>query len=119
MKPPEPLQPLGFNPYTVLGLTPAATEAEIKQAYFTLVRAHPPETDPMGFKRIRAAYDRLRTPEKRRDTDLLLPQPWQPYAPSEVPLVDTSWERDLITAMEAFTELYRRDYREDYREVEA
>ena len=61
------------DPYAELGLAETATEADIKQAYFAQVRAHPPETDSQGFKRIRAAYERLRTPEKRLETDMPAP----------------------------------------------
>src|SRR5437762_2662858 len=62
----------GENPYKVLGLERDASEAEIKRAYFTLVREHPPERDPDGFKRIRAAYEQLKTSSERAGTDLLL-----------------------------------------------
>jgi len=65
---PPPLE----NPYQVLHLERGATPEEVKRAYFTLVRQSPPETHPEEFKRIRAAYDRLRTPEKRRETELFL-----------------------------------------------
>jgi curved DNA-binding protein CbpA len=64
--------PLVENPYQVLGLERNATEAEIKQAYFALVREHPPERDPEGFKRIRAAYEKLRAATDRAETDLFL-----------------------------------------------
>ncbi|MBI3950967.1 MAG: DnaJ domain-containing protein [Acidobacteria bacterium] len=60
------------NPYKVLGIERGATEAEIKRAYFTLVREHPPERDPEGFKRIRAAYEKLRSERERAETDLFL-----------------------------------------------
>jgi curved DNA-binding protein CbpA len=60
------------DPYKVLGLKRDATEAEIKRAYFTLVREHPPERDPEGFKRIRAAYEKLRFERERAETDLFL-----------------------------------------------
>lgn len=60
------------NPYETLGLAPAATEAEIKQTYFALVREHPPERDPDGFKRIRAAYEKLRATSDRAAVDLFL-----------------------------------------------
>ena len=60
------------DPYKTLGLERTATEAEIKQAYFTLVREHPPERDPDGFKRIRAAYEKLRAGQERAATDLFL-----------------------------------------------
>lgn len=59
------------NPYEVLGVKRDASETEIKRAYFALVRDHPPERDPEGFKRIRAAYERLRGAERAR-TDVLL-----------------------------------------------
>jgi|GEM_PF-1665643 len=62
----------GENPYKVLGIDQGAGEAEIKQAYFTLVRKHSPERDPEGFKRIRAAYEKLRAGKERAETDLFL-----------------------------------------------
>ncbi len=60
------------NPYKVLGIERDASEAEIKQAYFTLIRQSPPERDPEGFKRIRAAYEKLRATGERAETDLFL-----------------------------------------------
>ncbi len=60
------------DPYKTLGIKRGATEAEIKQAYFALVRKHPPERDPDGFKRIRAAYEKLRVSSERAETDLFL-----------------------------------------------
>jgi curved DNA-binding protein CbpA len=64
--------PRGDNPYQVLGIERAAGEAEIKRAYFSLVREHPPERDPEGFKRIRAAYEQLKAGKERAETDLFL-----------------------------------------------
>src|SRR5689334_19203890 len=60
------------NPYKVLGIERTASEAEIKQAYFSLIRQSPPEHDPEGFKRIRAAYEKLRATSERAETDLFL-----------------------------------------------
>lgn len=60
------------NPYAVLGIKRDASEAEIKQAYFAKVREHSPEHDPEGFKRIRAAYDKIRSAKTRTETDLFL-----------------------------------------------
>jgi curved DNA-binding protein CbpA len=62
----------GDNPYKVLGIEREASEAEIKRAYFSLVREHPPERDPEGFKRIRAAYEQLKASKDRAETDLFL-----------------------------------------------
>jgi len=75
-KPDASQSPAVGDPYAALGMAPTATDAEVKQAYFTQVRAHPPESDPQTFKRIRAAYDQLRSPEKRLDTDMLRLQSW-------------------------------------------
>ena len=66
------------NPYAALGLNRAATLDEIKQAYFNQVRQHPPEREPDAFKRIRAAYDQLKTPEKRVEADMRLLEDFAP-----------------------------------------
>lgn len=62
----------GDNPYKTLGINQTATEAEIKHAYFNRVREHAPERDPEGFKRIRAAYEKLSAASARAATDLFL-----------------------------------------------
>lgn len=109
------------DPYAELGLTETATEADIKQAYFAQVRAHPPETDPQGFKRIRAAYERLRTPEKRLETDMLRLAKW-PEPALESLAAGSELRRtldltDVLLAAHALSDLGRRDFREDRREV--
>ena len=125
------------NPYAVLGVDPQATLDEIKTAYFALVRAHPPERDPEGFKRIRAAYEQLRDPDRRLETDMLRVQAWpEPSldglfedAPLDPPLRDPRTQQaraggrlsldpaDVIRAARALSDLGRSDFREDYREV--
>ena len=55
--------------YERLGVAPAASDDEIKKAYFRMVRQHPPEKDPDGFKRLREAYDTLRDAKARRSYD--------------------------------------------------
>jgi hypothetical protein len=49
-----------MNPYSVLGINPGATDEEVRRAYFARVQEHPPERDPEGFKRVRAAFEKLR-----------------------------------------------------------
>jgi curved DNA-binding protein CbpA len=123
MKSPDEAQtPLMDDPYAVLGIAPNASEAEVKQAYFTQVRAHPPERDPQAFKRIRAAYDRLRSPEKRLEADMLRMQSWPEPAPASVFGPESALDlsvaaADVIRAARAFTEMFRRDFREDCRDV--
>ena len=63
------------DPYRVLAIDRRASEAEIKRAYFQLVRQFPPEKAPEKFQEIRAAYDQLRTPESKAQVDLFLIQP--------------------------------------------
>jgi curved DNA-binding protein CbpA len=63
------------DPYAVLGLERTDDEAEIKRAYFRLVREYPPEREPEKFQEIRAAYERIRSAEARSQTDLFLLQP--------------------------------------------
>ena len=116
---PDPAPLALADPYAELGLAPTATEADIKRAYFAQVRAHPPETDPQGFKRIRAAYERLRTPEKRLETDMLRLTLW-PEPPLEAlaaELPRTVRLDDVLSAARALSDLGRRDFREDFREV--
>ncbi len=83
---------MNADPYTELGLTRQATMLEIKKAYFRLVRDHPPERDPDGFRRVRTAYEALRTPVARATTDRQLIQPPQPFvAPRRLPQPDLTF----------------------------
>jgi len=59
------------DPYVVLGLQHGATSEEVRQAYFRIVRVHTPEAHPEEFKRIRAAYETLRSPRRRTEVALL------------------------------------------------
>src|SRR5258706_4752454 len=99
------------DPYAVLDLSRTATTEQIKQAYFALVRAHPPERDPALFKRIRAAYERLRDPERRVETDMLLIEPWpEPTRRRRAPKLDlTLHAEDVIAAARTLTDLERSD----------
>ncbi len=64
----EPTEP---DAYGILGIQPDATPAEVRQAYLRKVREHPPERDPEGFKRVREAYETLRSPRKRAELALM------------------------------------------------
>jgi curved DNA-binding protein CbpA len=107
------------DPYATLGLTRAASAAEVKQAYFALVRAHPPEREPEAFKRIRAAYEQLRDPQRRAETDMLLLEPWpEPSRRRRPPQPVLSLQpADVIAAVRALTDLERSDWREHYGKV--
>lgn len=62
------------DPYALLGLTPAASAAELKAAYHGQLRRFPAHSHPQEFQRIRAAYDTLRAAAEHRG-DPLQPGP--------------------------------------------
>jgi curved DNA-binding protein CbpA len=87
------------DPYAVLGVARSAGDAEIKRAYFRLVREYPPERDPEQFQKIRAAYERVRTAAARAATDLFLLQP-PPKMPSRRrPSYDLELHRHEVAAL--------------------
>ena len=59
------------DPYEVLGITRTADEAETRRRYLELVRQFPPDRDPMRFAEVRAAYDQVRDPVRRLETQIL------------------------------------------------
>ena len=108
--------PLPMDPYQELGLDPAASDAEVRRAYFALVRSHGPEKDPKRFKRIRAAYECLATPDKRLETDLLRVQPWSPPPLPDLDRDPGLWRQDVLRAARSLSDVDRRNFREDCRE---
>jgi curved DNA-binding protein CbpA len=114
------LSPGVTDPYAVLGLSRNADQTEVRTAYFALVRQHPPEQDPETFKRIRAAYDKLRTAQRRAETDLFMlqpPPPWKP--PKRQPKANTAVSREeVLAAARAWSDLERDDFTEDFRPIE-
>jgi hypothetical protein len=70
----------------VLGVSAADDAAAIKRAYRRLAVAHPPDTDPDRFRRVRDAYELLTEPSTRVREMLLRPQPAvDPPPPPAVP----------------------------------
>ncbi|MEI7644242.1 MAG: J domain-containing protein [Chloroflexales bacterium] len=109
-----------LDPYAVLGLTRSAAAGEIKRAYFALVKANPPERNPEQFKRIRAAYERLRDPAQRCEVDMLLIQPWPEPVRRKCPppLALGVSPADVLAILRALTDLDRTDWREHYEKVQ-
>lgn len=58
--------------YDDLGVAQSATPQEIKRAYFKGVRQHPPETDPLGYQRVRTAFETLSDDRERAGYDASL-----------------------------------------------
>jgi curved DNA-binding protein CbpA len=109
-----------IDPYEVLGLARAASAEEIKRAYFAMVRAHPPERNPEQFKRIRAAYERLRDPAQRLEADMLLLQPWpEPARRKRAPKLTTGIRpAEALAVLRVLTDIDRSDWREQYEKVQ-
>ncbi len=106
------------DPYLTLGVARTATLEQIKDAYFGLVREYPPERDPEKFKAIRAAYDRLRTSERRLETDMLLVQELDVATDFPVPAFALEVHRqDLLGIARALSDVERTDFREHFRKV--
>ncbi len=59
-----------IDPYETLGIPPHADEKEIRDRYLALVREFPPDRAPERFASIRAAYDQLRDPAVRLQSQL-------------------------------------------------
>ncbi len=53
------------DPYTVLGVTPEADDAFIRDAYLAAIKACPPDRDPRRFQAVRHAYEAIRTRKDR------------------------------------------------------
>ena len=121
-EPTAPTQPVVYlpqhSPYDVLGLTQQANADEIKAAYFAQVRLYPPERDATRFKEIRAAYDQLKTPALRSETDMHLWQDWQaPQLPQPAALNLSVDDGDLLFLLHASSDLAVHDFRKQFREI--
>ena len=107
------------DPYAVLGLVRGASPREIKRAYFSLVREYPPEKHPDWFKIIRIAYEQLRTPDVKAETDLFLfqpPPPWEPRKRKRKLDLDVHSE-DIVLLLRQHSDLSRTNFKADYRPV--
>jgi curved DNA-binding protein CbpA len=115
------------NPYTVLGIPRSASPEEVKKAYFSLIRKHPPEKDPQGFKHIRLAYDSLRDADKRSQTDLFLFN--DPYGEFNIQVPEGYKGRlktqdsrfrdvDLKIVIHSLSDLSRTDFSDDFSELD-
>jgi curved DNA-binding protein CbpA len=82
----------GEDPYLILGLTPAATAAEIRRAYRRLCLVHHPdrnagsEASVVQFQKIAHAYRTLSSPKKKRAVDSIFSvrMPPKPPLPGKV-----------------------------------
>ncbi len=68
------------DPREVLGVNQDAGEEQIRAAYLSKVKEHPPDRSPEEFERIRDAYDSLRDPRRRMRASLISVDPVAPFA---------------------------------------
>jgi curved DNA-binding protein CbpA len=54
-----------MNPYLVLRVPKDADDAHIRRAYLDAVRASPPEANPVRFKEVAAAYEKIKDAPSR------------------------------------------------------
>jgi len=69
-----------MNPTDVLGVSPDASDEEIRAAYLRKVRECSPDRAPEQFERVRDAYEMLRDPRRRRRQRLFAADPISPLA---------------------------------------
>lgn len=65
--------------YEILGLESGASQAEIKKAYFKMIRQYSPESDPEQFQKIREAYEQLKDGQKAQEAPVFPPMN-EPFA---------------------------------------
>jgi curved DNA-binding protein CbpA len=63
------------NPFDILGVSPGATDEDVRRAYLALVRKFPPDTAPRRFAEINEANERIKTEKKRLEYELFSKEP--------------------------------------------
>ncbi|HEX9782126.1 MAG TPA: J domain-containing protein [Opitutaceae bacterium] len=84
-----------MNPYLVLDVPPDADDARIRRAYLEAVKEATPETHPVRFKAIVAAYEKIKDEPSRYRYELFDMEP-----PGESPL-DVFLRHARLTAQTA------------------
>jgi len=110
------------DPYEVLGIDRRASTAEVKKAYFNLVKRYSPETHAERFKEVRSAYDRLKTRERRQETDIFLYN--DPYGDFETTAEEHSFrprvniDKAVDAILRSSSDLDRVDFSEDFTPID-
>lgn len=73
-----------MSPWQVLGIPYGSPRSVVKEAYARLLKEHRPDRDPVGFRRIRDAYEQLRdVPEQVEHEEWEEEEPWPAAFPSK------------------------------------
>lgn len=104
--------------YGILGVSPSASEMDIKRAYRRLAVAYHPDKNPdpqaeSFFKEINEAYDVLSDPEKKRVYDLRLQNPYIDISPPD------NQPRHRDPRYRPSSRVYRKSERETLRDLMA
>jgi curved DNA-binding protein CbpA len=85
------------NYYELLNIERSADGNEIKRAYFSAVKEHPPDSDPEAFKAIRTAYETLSDQKKRAEYDSF-------FAAADNAAISAGLQNELLNARELIRE---------------
>ncbi len=107
------------NPFAVLGIEVAGgriSDEELRARYTQLVKENPPERNPQAFRRIRRAYEDIRTPAARVRQALQYPEPPPPHpegatGPPGLLSISPAW----WLMADPWSELGQRDFSADCR----
>jgi len=61
------------SPWKLLGVTPEASDDELRKRYAELIKQHPPDRDPEVFEHIRDAWLQVKDPRVRARERILGP----------------------------------------------
>ena len=109
-----------MNPFDVLGVDEAASDADVKKAYFQMVRQFTPEKHAERFKQIREAYDLLKDPSHRLEAEVfnfMKPSIDPVSEVAELPPIQLDGGIFLAWMKQTLTDLERTDFTSDFNEV--
>lgn len=109
-----------LNPFDVLGVDETASDADVKKAYFKMVRKFTPEKHAEQFKTIREAYDALKDPSRRLEAEVfsfIKPADEPVLEVDELPPIELDQDTFLKWIRQTLTDLERTDFTSDFNEV--
>ena len=109
-----------MNPFDVLGVDETASDAEVKKAYFKMVRQFTPEKHAEQFKHIREAYDLLKDPSRRLEAEVFSftrPTSGPTLETTELPPLTLDSTIFLAWVRRTLTDLERTDFTSDFNEI--
>lgn len=109
-----------LNPFDVLNVDEDASDADVKKAYFQMVRQFTPEKHAERFKQIREAYDLLKDPSHRLEAEVFSftkPSSTPVSEVAELPPIQLDGDVFLAWLKQTLTDLERTDFTSDFNEV--